>query len=141
MTTVKYYDLNSLPAIWGDEDKQEWVIEGFIPKNAITVLTGATGSGKSSVMLAAADAVANGEPFLGHQSHQTKVLFLDRENPKYVYLERFQRFDIKPNDNLLFWGIWDTELEPQGPDYIGIEAFVEEHHPLLIFDSLIAFHP
>lgn len=141
MAAVRYYDLNSLPPIWGREEKQEWVIEGFIPKNAITVLTGATGSGKSSVMLAAAAAVAAGEPFLGRTTTQTKVLFVDRENPLYVYLERFARFEIKPTDQINFWGTWNVELEPQGPDYTGIIKYVEEHHPLVVFDSLVAFHP
>jgi hypothetical protein len=141
MSTLKYYDLNSLPDIWDREDKQEWVVEGFIPKNAVTVLTGATGSGKSTVALAVANAVAQGEPFLDHKTEQSMVLFVDRENPLYVYTERFDRLSIEKTPNIKFWGIWDSDLEPQGPDYIGIEKFIEEHHPLIFFDSLVAFHP
>lgn len=140
-TKAVYYDLNTLPKIWDRQERQEWLIQGFLPKNGITVFTGATGSGKSSVALVVANCLVQGKPFLGHEVEKTKVLIVDRENPLYVYTERFIRFGIQEHPDLNFWGMWDVDLEPQGPDYFGIEKYAEEHHPLIIFDSLIAFHP
>lgn len=105
------------------------------------MITGESGSGKSSVLLALAYAVAVGEPFLGKETRQRPVLIVDLENGLPVYVERFKRFGISKTPNMRFWGTWDAKLEPEGPDYPGIRQYVLEHKPLIIFDSLVAFHP
>lgn len=141
MPTEKHYDLRTLPDIWDSEVKQEWLVDHLIPKNSVTTLTGESGSGKSSVVLAMTYAISQGTPFAGRETQQVPVLFVDGENGLYVYTERFKRFGIKPTPMMKFWGIWNEELEPQGPDYIGVIEYVKEFHPLVVYDSLVAFHP
>lgn len=134
------YDLNSIPEIWNAEVKLEWLVEGMIPLGGVITLTGAAGSGKSSVALCLGHAVATGQPFLGQPTKQRKVLILDRENGLYVYSERFKRFALERTPDLNVWGLWNEECSPQDPDYPGLIAYVQQHEPLLIFDSLVAFH-
>jgi hypothetical protein len=141
LPTTTYYDLKTLPDIWDANVEQEWLVDHMIPKSSVTTLTGESGSGKSSVVLALAYAVATGVPFAGRETKQTPVLFVDGENGLYVYTERFKRFDIKPTPNMKFWGIWNNDLSPQGPDYQGVIEYAKEFQPVIIYDSLVAFHP
>ena len=143
MTTVnleKNFRIEDLPCIWDLDMDQEYLIEGLLPEESLILLTGESGCGKSTVVLALANAVANGTTFLGRKCEQRKVLFVDGENGLQVYHERFRRLNIIENPNMFFWGLW-VRPEPTGPTHKALLQFALEHRPLIIFDSLIAFHP
>jgi archaellum biogenesis ATPase FlaH len=134
------FKVRDIPGIWGLTFKQEWVVDNLIPASAVTMLSGESGSGKSTLTLALADAVSNGQPFLGYNTKQTPVLILDRENGLPVYHERLERFQIKESTDLLVWGTWVIPAPP-GPEARTLKEFVKAEHPLIIFDSFIGFHP
>lgn len=133
------FNIRDLPSIWDLTIKQTWLVEGLIPENAVVMLSGESGGGKSTIALLLADAVSRGEPFLDMPTVKRSVLIADRENSLSVYHERFERFDLAKNPDLLFWGYWN-DPEPMGPNTQAIEEFVIKEHPLLIFDSFIAFN-
>jgi RecA-family ATPase len=58
----------------------EYIIEGLIPKQSISLLVGDSGLGKSPLLYQAAISVAAGIPFLGKEVRQGPVLFMDAEN-------------------------------------------------------------
>jgi hypothetical protein len=118
----------------------EWLVEGLIPEASVVLLSGESGCGKSTVLLALADAVTNGNKFLNRTCKQRDVLIVDKENGISIYHERFKRLNIQKSENLFVWGLWES-IEPEGPDSPAILKFMGDTKPLIIFDSLIAFHP
>jgi len=58
----------------------DWIVEGFIPRDTITILAGLEGIGKSSLSYYLALSVALGRPFLGLNTTRRKVLYFDNEN-------------------------------------------------------------
>jgi AAA domain len=137
---MKLARIEDLPNIWDLDMDQEYLVEGILTDGSLNLVSGESGCGKSTVLLALANCVATGTPFLGHKCEQRKVLFVDGENGLQVYHERFRRLNINENPNMLFWGLW-VRPEPEGPHSKVIMKFALEHRPLIIFDSFIAFHP
>lgn len=61
----------------------EWTIKGLIPTNGITVLYGASGSGKTFATTHMALCVASGSDFLGHKvKRKGKVIYIAAESPE-----------------------------------------------------------
>jgi hypothetical protein len=138
--TVKDFKIEDLPNIWEVKAVQNWVVEGLIPENSVTIISGESGSGKSTVTLLLAEAVARGEAFIGNPTKQRKVLICDKENAASVYHSRFARFNLTENPNIFYWGYW-CDPGPGGPDSKIVREFVQREQPLVIFDSFISFHP
>jgi hypothetical protein len=65
---------------------------------------------------------------------------MDRENPLAVVRERIERLNIAKTPALKIWGWW-TDPTPDDPTAPSVQKFVSEHRPLIIFDSLVGFHP
>ena len=118
----------------------EWLIEGLIPKSAVTLLSGESGCGKSTLALGLAGAVVHGRDFLGLKTDQRNVLIVDGENGASIYHDRLRRLCVERTPLLHVWGVW-CDKHPIGPKEPAIARFVKEKQPLIIFDSLIAFHP
>jgi len=133
------FSIKNLPRVSDLTVEMEWLVDDFIPLESVVILTGESGCGKSTLTLALANAVAHGERFLGRASKQRHVLIVDRENGPRVYRERFDRLQIHENEYMHVWGQWN-EAQPGGPETKEIESFAKEEHPLIIFDSLVAFH-
>lgn len=135
------FSIENLPSIWELDAKVDWVVQGLIPERAITLLTGEAGHGKSWLALALAGNVAHGQPFLGLPTVQRDALIVDRENSLAIYRERMDVLRVTKTPRLHVWGMWN-EKEPDGPDSAYLVHFAKEHEcPLIVFDSLIAFHP
>lgn len=138
VTDLKQFSFNALKDPHDLDINQEWIVDDFIPAQSVTMLSGESGSGKSTITLMLAKAVANGEPFLGHPTKHTKVLIVDRENGGGIYKERFSRLKIDKHEDITYWGGWE-DLEPQGPEFEPYLQLARDNHPLFIFDSFIAF--
>ena len=143
----KTFRIQDLPNIWDLNMEQEYLIEGLFPESSLILLTGESGHGKSTVVLSLANAVATGSTFLGRKCEQRKVLFIDGENGLQVYHERFRRLNIQENKNMFFWGLWfrpepnSDGLKAKTQTFRELMRFAAEERPLLVFDSLVAFHP
>lgn len=131
--------VEQLPSIWSMEVKpQGWLVDGLVPSEAVTLLTGASGIGKSMVALAMGGSVVWGATFLGRKCLQRPVLFLDRENPHSVVRDRIDLFTIKHHTDLHYWGMWLSN-EPPDPGGSVVQSFAMMK-PLIVLDSLVAFH-
>jgi RecA-family ATPase len=134
------FRIEDIPSVWKCEASIDWIIDDLIPESAVTLLCGDSGIGKSTLALALAGAVAHGTPFLGRATVQRTVLYVDRENPLSVVRERLERLGIAETAALTVWGLWNNPM-PDGPTAVSILQFVSTWRPLIVFDSLVGFHP
>ena len=131
--------IEDLPSIWSiDAQPQGWLVDGLIPSEAITLLTGGSGVGKSMLALAMGGCVVWGASFLGRRSLQRPVLFLDRENPLSVVRDRIDMFAVQHHPDFRYWGTWLDEEAPN-PGGELVRSFARSK-PLIVLDSLVAFH-
>lgn len=133
-------DLTQLPSVWGLETTVEWCVSEMIARGSVTLICSESGTGKTWLGYHIAGCVAHGVPFLGHQVSQSKVLYLDGENPLYLVKQRLLDLGIPETSDLSVWGGWNSS-PPQGPHSPVVTDFARRHKPLIIFDSLIEFHP
>ncbi len=129
-----------LSSIWNLNAQIEWLIADMIPLEAVSLLTAEAGTGKTWVAHAIAGSVAHGRPFLGRKVKQRPVLYLDGENPLAIVRRNLDYLDIPATESLGIWGGWHTS-DPPGPHDEKLLEFARGFRPLLIFDSLVHFHP
>ncbi len=132
------FSIEDIPDIWEMDARVNWLVDGVIPEGAITLVSGDSGVGKSTFVLALAGAVANGQPFLGLNSIRRRVLIMDKENGLPVTRERIGRYVVR-TDQLTYWGTW-VDPPPPGARDGSLRAYASQHKPLIVFDSLVAFH-
>ena len=136
----KPFSIEDLPPVWGLDVKVDWLIDGLVPFGAITLLTGESGVGKSTLALLMAGATVHGTSFLGRKAARTPALYVDGENPVSTVRERLERLQIAANPDLHIWGGWN-DPGPIGPKAESIVLWARKREALIIFDSLIQFHP
>jgi hypothetical protein len=129
-----------LPVLEYSAAEIHYVVDRLIAAGTVTVLSGDSGSGKTTVATAIAYAVSRGLPFGGMATSRCPVIILDRENPLPVVVERAARLRIADGDGLTIWGGW-CPSEPSGPLSEELLSWVAtcDPKPLLIFDSLISY--
>ena len=118
----------------------EWLIEGILPKEFNSVLSGTTGAKKSYLAMCMGMCLANGEAsFLNRKIKTTgiKVLYVDTEIGKDEYLRRYHR--IKKNmiwrDNGNWYAITKSGSSIDIWEYV--HQYAEGIQPdLIIIDSL-----
>jgi hypothetical protein len=134
------FRIEDIPSVWSCEASTRWLVHNLIPESTVTLVCGDSEIGKSTLTLALAGAVAHGRPFLGRATIQRPVLYMDRENPLAVVRDRLERLRISETPALIVWGLWNKPT-PDGPTAASILRFVSAIRPLIIFDSLVGFHP
>jgi hypothetical protein len=122
--------------------KTRWLIKSFLAERSIHLIYGERGSFKSTLLLAAASAVSNGQEFLGMKSRRRRVLYLDYENPDHIIKARNDDLNLNLSDSrdLKIWNRFGHQQPPRPGDTMLEElvrecAFETGHGPWLIFDS------
>src|SRR4051812_38388695 len=69
----------------------DFMVEGFIARQSVSVIASESGAGKSTLFAAIAAAVSEGTNFAGLKTVKSPVLLVDRENTAPVVLERLAR--------------------------------------------------
>jgi RecA-family ATPase len=142
---------------WADQPAppRKWLIEGLIPDDAVTLLAGDGGTGKSLVALQLAAAVATGERWIGRPVDRPgKVLFLSAEDTKdelHRRLEAIRPTGLHDLDNLLAASLVEGDPLLASFDknnritmtalYRQVAATVERERPaLIVLDTLANLH-
>ncbi|OOP56513.1 MAG: hypothetical protein AYP45_08705 [Candidatus Brocadia carolinensis] len=111
-----------------------WAVKGLLPQEAITLLSARGGMGKTILSISIADAVSRGIPFLGLETAEMPVVYIDFENSLPTLCERVKRIDAK---HVLFWH-GSNEIKPPRLDK-EYELYKKlPQKALLIFDTLRA---
>ncbi|MFL6448692.1 MAG: AAA family ATPase [Bryobacteraceae bacterium] len=134
-------DINAIPSIASFDSKGiDYVVPGLIASGAVTMFTGESGHGKSTLVTSLAAAIAQGGDFAGRPCSMRPVLILDRENGIDVLKERFERLNITDESGLRVWGGWLANEAPAPACSTILEwVLATEPRPVVVIDSLIAF--
>ena len=104
--------------------KPEEIIKGLLRGNKVSVLTGGSKAGKSSLSLKMAEKISCGEPFLGLPTTQKDVLYITLDNDEDLIAERLKIMNIKNNTHLDFYF--------DGPISLGNEIEQDLNYPSLL---------
>jgi archaellum biogenesis ATPase FlaH len=134
------YTYADVPSIWDYESKVEYIVPDLVPEGCMTLITGDSGHGKTLFATALAGAIVAGGEFLGRQAVRRRVIYLDRENGLALVKQHLLDLHIERTPDLIYWGHW-CESPADGPASLSLLEFSRAEKPVLIFDSMIAFHP
>jgi hypothetical protein len=131
--------LHNLPSVWDLQAEPEWLVQDMIPLEAITLVSAASGTGKTWLAYAIAGAVAHGTAFLGKPVKQRPVVYLDGENPLAIVKRNLDGLGIPRTEEFKVWGGWH-DPSPPGPDDSALLEYALDEEPLFVWDSLVEFH-
>lgn len=119
----------------------EWLAQDLLPVGMVAAITGESNSYKSFLTLALAQAIATGEPFLGHfPVKQGKVLVIDEENNRRIIEKRFRDMGVVEHDNILFLSQKGIQLDNTAHVQKLKQAIDDIEPVLVVLDSLVRFH-
>ena len=132
------------------ERKAAWLIDGFIPRNELTILGGAGGIGKTFIWTALAAAVSSGrKPFLLNDSFSDnnetlpqKVMFFSSEDDLGAVLRGRLRASGANLENIITVDSSSPDFQRVKLNSAFLEQLIERYRPaLVIFDPLQSFLP
>ena len=121
----------------------DWLIEGLIPENSISVLSGDEGVGKTIFLLSMARSLTEGIDFIGRETYFTPVIYLGTDVSKAILQRYMTMMRWVPNDEFRILTMW---TDPEAPMLDNKEQlkrlfkYVEKYHPVLFFDTLRDFY-
>jgi|GEM_PF-1170764 len=115
------------------EIKIEWLVEGLIPKQALILLFGRGGIGKTTLALQIAQAIQTGEFFLGLKSAAAQVVYVDYENSLAVLSARLK---VAGCSEVLFWPAPDSPARLDQEFQAYFDVLQEYPEAVFIFDTL-----
>lgn len=108
--------LSELKSLNSDEEKEEpftnvaqlmredikvsWIVESLIPQNSITLFFGKGKLGKTTLILQMLGSIAKNERFMGLETHQVPIYYINFENPRGVLKQRIEKLGLPENINL-----------------------------------------
>lgn len=107
--------LSSVELVMATDFKTQHTVEGLVAAGCLTCLGAATNSGKSTYLYALAEAVTNGEPFLGvFPTDQGAVIFIQADEPPSDAKKKWQRMGFNParGQMKLIWN-WTPSQMPE----------------------------
>lgn len=131
---TKGFSLPTLSDICNLDIKVEWVVEKSFPKQAVIVLHGKGGIGKTWLMLQCGSCVVEGTPFVGLATQRMPCYYIDFENSLATLHDRAV---VLGGSSLQVWHI-SNPIPPPRLDSNEWVRYKDLSPGLLIFDTLRA---
>ncbi len=95
-----------------DPPPVDWIADGLVAREAVTIIHGAAGLGKSMLALALGVAVTRGAPFMGHTTKKGRVLYIDAENGQGEAHRRIRALGLTAEeaDSLVYYEAISADL-------------------------------
>ena len=122
--------IQSAKEVLETREATDWIVEEFIPRGRLTLLAGASGSGKSSLLYGLAEAVSAGSDFMGQlTTKRGKVCFIQSDESLENAADKLKVMGVKAEFHLLTdWKFLDVSK---------LRALQEqEHYDLIVLDSI-----
>ena len=134
--TIKKLQVYHAADLYGKTiEKPPTIVQGMIPAG-LTVLAGAPKRGKSWLSLMLALCVAAGDPFLGAQTTQGDVLYLDLESKQYRVQDRLKKLIVGRAPESLYITHESDRLEAGLAEQLEMWCADVPHPVLIIIDTL-----
>src|SRR5580704_13659573 len=131
------FNIDSIPSIFDvKSDPLEWAVPDVITFSAITMISGESGSGKSSFVAWLCHNLSNGLNGLTKR----RVLYLDGENSLPILKERFKRLGITDGPDFKYLGLHSfggTMLQPWSQEIV--QWVRNNYHCVVVIDSFRYF--
>jgi len=127
---VQKFPIQSAREVLETREAADWLVDEFIPRGRLTLLAGASGSGKSSLLYGLAEAVSNGSDFMGQlTTKRGKVCFIQSDESPENAAEKLKVMGVKAEFHLLTdWKFLDVSK---------LRALQEqEHYDLIVLASI-----
>src|SRR6267378_3416709 len=118
-----------------EEDNINWLVAGLLPDAGWTLLVGTAGCGKSTFATQLCMALQLGKPFMGRETIQTDILFVQADAPPLIWKEMLKR--IAPKS--VGFTLVDVPAKCLGnPQYVqSLGSLAAKIQPkFIVFDSL-----
>jgi KaiC/GvpD/RAD55 family RecA-like ATPase len=144
MTDATNYNLMSLDEVYKQPLEIDWLIDGIVPNNAIGMIYGASGSGKSHIILSMAAMIANGNDWFGNDTKEGVALVLAGEGlggitRRLKAIELEHDIEIKPSNLLVSSRAIGIDTEG---GYTQVKAAIDslETPPKIVFIDTLSRH-
>lgn len=99
---------NNIELITGNEIRHKtyfennYIVDSLIKGNKVSILTGGSKTGKSTLALQLANSVSKGIPFLNNNTIQCDVLYICLDNDEDLIAERLKLMNLEMDDSVVF---------------------------------------
>ncbi len=99
---------NKLELITGNEIRNktyvenDYIIDSIIKGNKVSILTGGSKTGKSTLALQMAYSISKGTKFLNHETKKGEVLYICLDNEEDLIAERLKLMNLEMDDSVIF---------------------------------------
>jgi len=119
-----------------------WIANNIIPENALTIIAGKTGCGKSLITFYLADRISKGKDILNNPELKTKatnVLYIDQEMNEDDYIDRSQKIS-DGNNNV--YVMYEQNFKIDDTDKLGeiLNFCKEKEIGMIVFDTFSKIH-
>ena len=127
--------------------ENDYIVDSLIKGNKVSILTGGSKTGKSTLALQMAHAISKGIPFLNHPTKQYEILYICLDNDEDLIAERLKLMNLEMDDSVFFCfnkNILLSENLPSKDSILLLEVISEalDSHPHLrlviidLFDNI-----
>lgn len=126
--------LNDVFTVWKKLPEPQWIVDGVILENTITLIAGSSNSGKTLLCTDLMLKLSHGTDWLGKKTKTTNVMFLDLEMGSGMFCFRLQKHTKSIPDNLWYE---EQQIDLMDDEKITelISILKEQEIRLLIIDS------
>jgi hypothetical protein len=120
--------------------EQEWLVDGLVPTEAVTILSAAPGSLKTRTTLHLAVKASKGEPLFGEfPTRQSGFLIIDEESGERLLQKQLKQLGATEDLPIYYRSFQNFKLNKTNVDLIKTDCQTYELKTI-VFDSLIQMH-